>query len=217
MHKFEVIRKIMAAGLVGVIRAENTDQAMKTIDACIKGGIVAIEVTFTVPRALHIIEELAAQYKETEVVLGAGTVLDSETARAAILAGAEYIVSPTLNGETLKLCNRYQVPCIPGAMSIREVIEALEGGADIVKIFPGELFGPKVIKAIKGPLPQANLMPTGGVDLENVSQWIKSGAVAVAVGANLTVGAKTGDYDLVTKAAAKFVREIKKARMYETS
>ena len=113
------------------------------------------------------IRELATKYTNGEIIIGAGTVLDPETARVAILSGAQYIVSPCLNVETVKLCNRYQVACMPGAMTIKEVVEAMEAGADVVKIFPGELFGPKIIKAIKGPLPQAVLMPTGGVTVDN--------------------------------------------------
>jgi 2-dehydro-3-deoxyphosphogluconate aldolase / (4S)-4-hydroxy-2-oxoglutarate aldolase len=144
--------------------------------------------------------------------VGAGTVLDPETARAAILAGAKYVVSPCLNKEVVTLCNRYQVPCMPGAMTIKEVVECLEAGADIVKIFPGELFGPAIIKAIKGPIPQAKLMPTGGVSLENVDQWIKAGCVAVGVGGNLTAGAKKGDYKSISDIGKQFVEKVKEAR-----
>ncbi|MFL6257185.1 MAG: bifunctional 2-keto-4-hydroxyglutarate aldolase/2-keto-3-deoxy-6-phosphogluconate aldolase, partial [Pyrinomonadaceae bacterium] len=141
-----------------------------------------------------------------------GTVLDPETARIAILSGAAYIVSPSLNPETVRLCNRYQVPVMPGAMSIRDVLEAMELGADVVKLFPGEAFGPSIIKAIRGPLPQAPLMPTGGVDLSNVAEWIGAGAVAVGAGGSLTGGAKTGDFDSITKTARAFIEKIREAR-----
>ena len=151
-------------------------------------------------------------YKPSELILGAGTVLDPETARIAILSGATYVVSPSLNVETVRLCNRYQVPVMPGAMTIREVIDAMEAGADIIKLFPGEAFGPSIIKAIKGPLPQAPLMPTGGVDLNNVGEWIRAGAVAVGVGSSLTAGAKTGDYAAITRAAREFIEKIRAAR-----
>ena len=158
------------------------------------------------------IKDLAAKYKSGEIIIGAGTVLDPETARAAILAGAEYIVSPCLNVDTVKLCNRYQVACMPGAMTIKEVVECMEAGADIVKIFPGELFGPAIIKAIKGPIPQASLMPTGGVTVDNAGEWIKAGAVAVGAGSSLTAGAKKGDYESITTIARQFIQKIKEAR-----
>ena len=126
--------------------------------------------------------------------------------------GAQYVVSPCLNIETVQLCNRYQIACMPGAMTIKEVVECMEVGADIVKIFPGELFGPAIIKAVKGPIPQAPLMPTGGVSLENVGEWIKAGAVAVGVGGNLTSSAQKGDYALITNIAKQFINKIKEAR-----
>ena len=212
LKKEEVISRIKKTGLVAVVRAENSEQAIKITEACINGGVAAIEITFTVPGAEVIIEELVTKYGTEKIVIGAGTVLDPETARIAILAGAQYIVSPCLNIETVKLCNRYQVACMPGAMTIKEVVECMEAGADIVKIFPGELFGPAIIKAIKGPIPYAQLMPTGGVSSENVSEWIKAGAVAVGAGGSLTAGAKTGDYDLITSTAKKFVEKIIEAR-----
>ena len=130
----------------------------------------------------------------------------------AILSGANYIVSPAFNLETAKLCNRYRVPYVPGCMTITEVITAMEAGADIIKIFPADLFGPKIIKDIKGPLPQAKMMPTGGVDVDNVDQWIKAGAVAVGAGSSLTKGAKTGDFKAITETAKKFIARIKEAR-----
>jgi 2-dehydro-3-deoxyphosphogluconate aldolase/(4S)-4-hydroxy-2-oxoglutarate aldolase len=170
-----------------------------------------LEITFTVPGASGAIEHLA-KTKSGQILLGAGTVLDPETARIAILAGAQFVVSPALNPETARLCNRYQVPYMPGAGTIREVVEAMECGADIVKIFPGEVLGPAFVKAVRGPLPQASLMPTGGVSLENVADWIKAGAVAVGVGGNLTAGAKTGDFASITQLARRFVEKIKEAR-----
>ncbi|KLU60676.1 KHG/KDPG aldolase [Peptococcaceae bacterium CEB3] len=212
-RKEEVISRIKEGGLVAVVRAENTEEAVKIAEACIAGGVAALEITFTVPGAADLIRDLAKNYQASgSLIIGAGTVLDPETARAAVLAGAEYIVSPCLNVETVRLCNRYRVPCLPGAMTAKEVVECLEAGADIIKIFPGELFGPAIIKAIKGPLPQADLMPTGGVSPENVSEWIKAGAVAVGVGGSLTAGAKTGDYESITKTAKLFIEKIKAAR-----
>ncbi len=212
MDKEKVISRICDVGIVAVVRAESSEQAKKIADACIEGGVAAIEVTFTVPGAHKVIEELANTYDSSQLILGAGTVMDAETARTAILSGAQYIVSPYLNIDTVKLANRYRIPCMPGAMTIKEVVEAMEAGADIVKIFPGEVFGPKIIKAIKGPIPYAKMMPTGGVSIDNVGEWIKAGAVAVGAGGSLTAGAKTGDYAAITKAGKEFIKRIQEAR-----
>jgi 2-dehydro-3-deoxyphosphogluconate aldolase / (4S)-4-hydroxy-2-oxoglutarate aldolase len=210
--KWKVIKKITDSGLVVVVRANDSDVAKKITEACLKGGAAAIEITYTVPRASQVIEELAKEY-QNEIIIGAGTVLDPETARIALLSGAEYVVSPHLNLETLKLCNRYQVPCMPGVMTVEGVVKAMEYGADILKVFPGEAFGPHIIKAIKGPLPQTSLMPTGGVRLDNVENWIKAGALAVGAGGSLTVSAKSGDYKTITSLAEQFVQKIKEARL----
>ncbi len=212
LQKFAVLQKIVEVGLVAVIRAESAEQAKKITDACIQGGVAAIEMTFTVPGAVDVIRELAGAYHSGEIIIGAGTVLDPETARLAILAGAQYVVSPSLNTETVKLCNRYQVACMPGAGSTREIVEAMEAGADIVKVFPGETLGPNFIKAVRAPLPQALLMPTGGVSIDNVGDWIKAGCVAVGVGGNLTAGAKKGDYASITALAKQFIARIRDAR-----
>ena len=211
MSKIEVLHKIVTSGVVAVIRAENPEQAARIADACALGGITALENTFTVPGAAGVIEHLAKKCSP-EILLGAGTVLDPETARVAILAGAHFVVSPALNPETARLCNRYQVPYMPGAATVGEVIAAMECGADIVKVFPGEILGPAFVKAVKGPLPQAQLMPTGGVNLENVAQWINAGAVAIGVGGNLTAGAKSGDFPSISHLARQFVEKIKEAR-----
>ena len=211
MKKWEVLSNIVSGGLVAVVRAETGEQAQQIAAACIHGGLAAIEITYTVPGATQIIEVLARTYG-SNIVLGAGTVLDPETARMAILAGAQYVVGPSFCAETARLCNRYQVPYVPGIMTIREAQVALEHGADILKVFPGEVFGPGIIKSIKGPLPQANLLPTGGVSLENVEQWISAGAVAVGVGGQLTAGAKTGDYAAVTTYARSMLEKIRVAR-----
>src|SRR5580693_22717 len=211
MSKIEVLHKIVTSGVVAVIRAENPEQAARIADACALGGITALEITFTVPGAAGVIEHLAKKCSP-EILLGAGTVLDPETARIAILAGAQFVVSPALNPETARLCNRYQVPYMPGAGTIREVIDAMECGADIVKVIPGEILGPAFVKAVKGPLPQAQLMPSGGVNLENVADWIKAGSFAVGVGGSLTAGARNGDFASLTQLAKQFVDRIKQAR-----
>lgn len=212
MNRQKLVTRITDNGLVAVVRAESAEKAYRIFDACIEGGVAAIEITFTVPGAHKIIEDLASKYQSGEIILGAGTVLDPETARIAILSGAQYIVSPNINVDTIKLCNRYQVPSMPGAMTINEIILAMEAGADIIKIFPGNLFGPSIIKSVKGPIPQAQMMPTGGVEVDNVEEWIKAGAVAIGAGSSLTKGSKTGDYAAVTATAKEFLRKIKEAR-----
>ena len=212
MDKEQVLSKLTESGLVAVVRAKSSEEAIKIADACLEGGCTSIELTFTVPGADKVIAELAKRYSGGEMLLGAGTVLDSETARLAVSAGANYIVSPGFNIGTAKFCNRYRVPYMAGCMTITEVLTAMEAGVDIVKIFPADLFGPKIIKDIKGPLPYAKLMPTGGVDVSNVSEWIKAGAVAVGAGSSLTAGAKTGDYAKITETARQFIAAIKEAR-----
>lgn len=211
-QKLRVLGKITETGLVAVLRAESSEQALRIAEACAQGGVGAIEVTFTVPGAAALIADLAKTYKSGEILIGAGTVLDPETARIAILAAAQFIVSPALNPATARLCNRYQIAYLPGAGTVGEVIEAMECGADIIKAFPGEILGPAFIKAVAGPLPQASLMPTGGVSLENVEEWIKAGSVAVGVGGNLTAGAKRGDFQSITTLARQFREKIQKAR-----
>lgn len=212
IKKLETLNRITEVGVVAVVRADNADMAEKISKACIEGGIPAIEVTFTVPGADKVINSLKEKFTEKELIVGAGTVLDSETARVAILAGAQYIVSPGFDLETAKLCNRYQIPYMAGCMTITEIIKALEAGTDVIKLFPGSAFGPNMIKDIKAPLPQVPIMPTGGVNLENVHQWIKNGCIAVGVGGNLIAGAKTGNYEEITSIAKEFVAKVKEAR-----
>ena len=212
MGKTEIIKKITDCGVVAVVRAESEEQAKKIAAACIEAGIVGIEITFTVPGALRIIESLCKEYSEDQIIIGAGTVLDKETARAAILAGAKYVVSPCLDVETVKLCNTYDIACMPGAMTVKEAVDGMKAGADIIKIFPGELFGPKIIKAFKGPLPQMKMMPTGGVTVDNICEWIKAGASAVGAGSSLTAGAKKGDYASIVTIGRQMIEEVKKAR-----
>ncbi len=212
MLKLKVLGKVVESGLVAIVRTNSSEQASRIAEACARGGTAAIEITFTVPGAPAVIEDLAKKYQAGEILIGAGTVLDPETARLAILAGAQYIVSPSLNRETARLCNRYQIPYMPGAGTMREIVEAMECGADIVKLFPGETLGPAFVKAAKGPLPQASLMPTGGVSIENVAEWIKAGAIAVGVGGGLTAGAQTGNFQMITDTAKQFIEQIQRAR-----
>ncbi|MBQ6163489.1 MAG: bifunctional 2-keto-4-hydroxyglutarate aldolase/2-keto-3-deoxy-6-phosphogluconate aldolase [Clostridia bacterium] len=212
MDKEQILTRIQEAGIVAVVRASSTEEAVRITDACIEGGVAAIELTFTVPHADKVIEDLAKRYTPEQIILGAGTVMDSETARIAMLAGANYIVSPHFDPEIVKTANRYRMAVMPGVVSIGEAVRAMEAGADILKIFPAELFGPKIIKAIRGPIPYAKMMPTGGVTADNVGEWIRAGAVAVGAGGALTGGAKTGDYAAITATAKKFVENIKAAR-----
>ena len=212
MSKIEDLKRIEETGIVAVVRAENAEKALKITEAVKKGGIDAIEITMTVPGAVDVIKKLTDEYSRDEILIGAGSVLDAETARSCILAGAEYIVSPSLDKETIQMANRYQKIVMPGAMSVTEVVKAMKYGADVVKIFPATLFGPKIVGAVKGPLPQAPLMPTGGVSLDNVKDWIKAGSTAVGVGSALSKGAENGNYDKVTENAKEFIRLIKEAR-----
>ncbi|MBM7654327.1 bifunctional 4-hydroxy-2-oxoglutarate aldolase/2-dehydro-3-deoxy-phosphogluconate aldolase [Neobacillus cucumis] len=213
MNRVTVLTKISDCGVVAVVRADSKEEAINISEACVKGGLYGIEVTFTVQGADDVIRELAAEYSnDDKVVIGAGTVLDAVTARIAILAGAEFIVSPSFDVETARLCNLYQVPYLPGCMTITEMKHALTFGVDIIKLFPGNAFGPDIICAIKAPLPQVNIMPTGGVNLENVHRWIKNGCIAVGVGGNLTAPAKTGDYEKITVYARQYVQKVQEAR-----
>jgi 2-dehydro-3-deoxyphosphogluconate aldolase / (4S)-4-hydroxy-2-oxoglutarate aldolase len=212
MKKISTLTKISDCGVVAVVRADSKDEAVKISEACVKGGIIGIEVTFTVKGADEVIKYLTNLYQNSDVVIGAGTVLDSTTARIAILAGAQFIVSPTFDEETARLCNLFQVPYMPGCMTITEVKRALEFGADIIKLFPGSAIGPEFVKAIKAPLPQVNIMPTGGVDLDNVEQWIKNGCVAVGVGGNLVAPAKKGNYDQIITYAEQYVKKVQEVR-----
>ena len=211
MDKLQVIETVKKIGVVAVIRGNTPEEAVQISEACIAGGVTAIEVAFTTPRAHEAILTLSEKYKDNAaVVIGAGTVLDAETARMAILNGAAFVVSPAFDEATIKLCNRYRVACMPGTTTIQGVIQALELGTDIVKVFPGEVVGSKFIKALKGPLPQAQMMPTGGVSIDNVGEWFKAGAVAVGAGGALTGGGKT--LAEITETAKKFVEAVAAAR-----
>jgi len=215
MRKEQVLTRMKEDCLVAVVRAKNKEQGEKVIDAIVAGGINFIEITMTMDEGnpVEFIQFMADKYRNNDkVVIGAGTVLDPETARAVILAGANYVVSPGLNVETIKLCNRYRVPMLPGVMSPTEAITALEAGCDIIKVFPGNVVGPGAISSFKGPLPQGDFMPSGGVDVDNVDKWIKAGACAVGTGSSLTKGAKTGDFAAVTAKAREFVDAVAAAR-----
>ena len=211
IQKLVVLNRIIDSGLVAIIRADVADHAARIAEGCANGGITVLEVTFTVPGAAKVIEELSREY-DGRMVVGAGTVLDPETARIAILSGAQFVVSPALNVETARLCNRYQVPHMPGTGTVKEIIEAMEVGAEIIKIFPSEGLGPGFVKAVQSPLPQAQLMPTGGVSLDNVTEWIRAGCIAVGVSGHLTGYQKASDSKVITETAKQFLEKIRKAR-----
>ena len=215
MKKEQVITRMKEDCLVAVIRAKNKEQGLKVCDAIVAGGINFLEITMTMDEGnpIEFLSAVAERFKDNDkIVIGAGTVLDPETARMVILAGANYVVSPGLNLETVKLCNRYRVPMLPGVMSPTEAITALEAGCDIIKVFPGNVVGAGAIKSIKGPLPQGEFMPSGGVDVDNVDKWISAGACAVGTGSSLTAGAKTGDFAAITAKAQEFVKAVAAAR-----
>ncbi len=209
IKKFEILEKIHARGIVAVIRAKDAETGKGIADAVFEGGIPAIEMTMTVPGALKIIENMAEYYKGKDIILGAGTVMDPETARMCILSGAEYIISPYLNPEVITMCNRYSVPCMPGIGTVTELVHAMEMGVDVVKAFPGNVLGPGFIKAVHGPVPHANIMPTGGVSPSNVEEWLKAGAFALGMGGALTKpDGKEGDYEAIRKTSELVVRKI---------
>jgi 2-dehydro-3-deoxyphosphogluconate aldolase/(4S)-4-hydroxy-2-oxoglutarate aldolase len=208
-RKLENLNKIATSGIVLIIRSDSEQEALAVAEAAIEGGIKVLEITMSVPNALHVISKLAQKYDNGEVLIGAGTILDGETARNAILAGAELLVSPQLNPEMIKMANRYQAITISGAFTPKEVLESLEAGADIVKLFPAEVVGPQYVKAIKAPLSQTPIAPTGGVTPQNVHEWLQAGCVAVGVGSYITKSAKNdGDYGKVTAAAKEFLKAV---------
>ncbi len=214
MTKETILSFIKDVGIVPVIRTQSAESAVRTIEAIYEGGIRAAEITMTVPGAVKALEKVADQYGD-KIVLGAGTVLDPETARICMLAGAEFFVTPSLKLATIEMAKRYGKVVCPGALTPTEVLTAWEHGADIVKIFPcGNVGGPKYIKALKAPFPQIEMIPTGGVNLDTAGEFLKAGACAVAVGASL-VDAKTireGRYEAFTERARQYLEVIRKAR-----
>ena len=211
MQKYEIEKALIDCGVIAVIRSNSVEEAKKLANAISEGGVTGLEITYTVPGASEVIKSLV-ENKNANYIVGAGTVLDAATARIAILNGAKFIVSPAFDKETCELCNLYQVPYMSGCYTINEMIVALKAGVDILKVFPGSSASPSYFKAVHGPLPQANLMPTGGVSIDNAKDWIKAGAIAIGTGSDLTAPAKVGDYKEVTNRAAKFVSLVKEAR-----
>ena len=214
MNKAEVIKQIKDTGLIPVVRATSADEAMRVIDAIREGGVSVLEVTMTVPGAVGVIEQLTKKYG-SDVLVGAGTVLDAETARACMLSGAQFVVSPALNLETIECCRRYGVAVLPGALTPTEVLQAWTAGADFVKVFPaGALGGASYLKALKAPLPHIELVPTGGVSLKTAADFIKAGASALGVGADLVdlKAIRDGQASVITERAKQFVQIVREAR-----
>lgn len=212
--KATIRERLVSGGVVPIIRVDSAEQALRIADAILAGGIACLEVTLTVPGALKVIESLAERHGD-RFAIGAGTVLDPESARLAISAGASFIVSPNTRRATLEMCQRYGVVSCPGALTPTEVLEAWEHGGDLIKVFPCDCVGgPAYIKALKAPLPQLELVPTGGVTLENTAQFIKAGATAVAVGSSLMDRKllAAGDYQAIANLARQFVQAVAKAR-----
>jgi 2-dehydro-3-deoxyphosphogluconate aldolase/(4S)-4-hydroxy-2-oxoglutarate aldolase len=212
--KAAVIQTIRDIGIIPVVRAQSAGEAMQAIDAIREGGISVLEITMTVPGAVGVIEEVSKRYGN-EAVVGAGTVLDGETARACILAGARFVVSPSLNLETIEVCRRYGIAVMPGALTPTEVVQAWSAGADFVKVFPaGAVGGASYIKSLKAPLPQIELVPTGGVSLKTAADFIKAGASALGVGADLVdvKAIREGQSQVITERAREFVQIVREAR-----
>jgi len=214
MEKSEVLKRVAEVGLVPVIRAESKDEALQVVEAIGAGGVPLLEITMTVPGALAAIE--AIKKRDPKAVVGAGTVLDPETARACMLAGADFIVSPNVNTATIEICRRYSIAVMPGALTPTEVVNAWSAGADVVKVFPcGALGGASYIKSLKAPFPQIALMPTGGVSVKTAADFIKAGSIALGVGADLVdlkALREPGGAAVITARAREYVKIVADAR-----
>jgi 2-dehydro-3-deoxyphosphogluconate aldolase/(4S)-4-hydroxy-2-oxoglutarate aldolase len=201
MTKHSILTEITESKVVAVIRGNSAEEAIQLTKAAVEGGIRIIELTYTTPQVQKAFEEL----QNIDAVLGAGTVLDPETARHAILYGAKFVVSPHFSEEVAKVCNRYGIPYLPGCMTIREMVKALESGCDVLKLFPANNFDPSFIKSVKGPLPHVQIMPTGGINVSNMQDWLEAGAVAVGVGSDLNKAYTAGGYEAVVEASKKYI------------
>ncbi len=214
MEKRDVFNRMLQEGLIPVIRVSTAQEAIDVAEAIKQGGCTCIEITMTVQSAIDVIKELTQRYKD-EIIMGAGTVLDPETGRAALLAGAQFIVSPILNIDLIRLAHRYSVVVIPGTMTPTEILTAWNAGADMVKVFPAaQLGGPEYIKAIRGPLPQTLLIPTGGVNLQNAGAFIKAGAAALGVGGELVdkKAIQEKKFHIITETTRSFLKAIREAQ-----
>lgn len=213
MTKEAQLRQVLECGIVAVVRAQDSQQLVEVVRALADGGVTVAEITMTVPGALDVVRQVRQSLGD-QVLLGAGTILDPETARAALLAGAEYIVSPTVNLEVIKLCQRYDKLVMPGAFTPTEILAAWEAGADIVKVFPADVVGPAFFKAVRGPLPQIRLMPTGGVDLKTAADFLKAGACCLGIGGQLVEPEAVAkrDFARIRDLARQYVSIVRQAR-----
>jgi 2-dehydro-3-deoxyphosphogluconate aldolase/(4S)-4-hydroxy-2-oxoglutarate aldolase len=209
----EDLNRVLASGIVAVIRAPSGDVLGDVAEALLAGGVDCMEITFTVPKAHRVLETVADRLGD-KVLLGAGTVLDPETARAALLAGARFIVAPTVNLRTIELCKRYTALVMPGAFTPTEILTAWEAGADIVKVFPSEITGPAYLRALRAPLPQVRLMPTGGVNLQTAAEFLKAGACALGIGGSLVSAEaiKNRDWAGIESLAKQYVAIVRQTR-----
>lgn len=209
MEKENIIQIINKEKIISVIRGENQTIAEQTIDAIVEGGLHLIEITMTVPNAIELIKSLIKKYENTDVIIGAGTVLDKENAEEVINAGANFVVSPILDEEVIKVCTQNNILVIPGIATPTEAYNAMKYGAEILKLFPSNVYGPSFIKTIKGPFPNVQIIPTGGVNLENINEWMECGAIAVGVGGEFTKYAKLGDFEKIKNLAKEITNKIK--------
>src|SRR5438552_5493258 len=214
MSKESQLRHVLDCGIVAVVRSPDSQQLVEVARALADGGVSVVEITMSVPNALDALRQVR-QALSARLLLGAGTLLDPETARAVLLAGAEYIVAPTVNLEVIRLCQRYDKLVMPGAFTPTEILSAWEAGADIVKVFPADVLGPAFFKALRGPLPQIRLMPTGGVDLNTAAAFLKAGACCLGVGSQLVEprAVAEGNFARIRDLAAQYVQVVKQARL----
>jgi 2-dehydro-3-deoxyphosphogluconate aldolase / (4S)-4-hydroxy-2-oxoglutarate aldolase len=213
MAKEDHLRRILDGGIVAVVRSPDSSELVEVARALADGGVSVVEITMSVPDALDVLRRVRSALGD-RLLLGAGTILDTETARAALLAGAEYLVAPTLNLDVIRLCQRYDKVVMPGAFTPTEILTAWEAGADVVKVFPAEVVGPAFFKAMRGPLPQVRLMPTGGVDLTTAAAFLKAGACCLGVGSQLVEPRAVAerDFDRLRDLARQYVAIVQQAR-----
>ncbi len=213
MSKEAQLRQVLECGIVAVVRSPDSQQLVEVTRALADGGVTVVEITMTVPNALEVVRRVREALGE-RVLLGAGTILDPETARAALLAGAEYLVAPTVNLDVIRLCQRYDKLVMPGAFTPTEILSAWEAGADIVKVFPADVVGPAFFKALRGPLPQVRLMPTGGVDLSTAADFLRAGACCLGVGGQLVEprAVAEGNFDRIRDLARQYAAIVKQFR-----
>jgi 2-dehydro-3-deoxyphosphogluconate aldolase/(4S)-4-hydroxy-2-oxoglutarate aldolase len=213
MTQETLLRRVLDAGIIAVVRSPDSQQLVGVARALAEGGVTVLEITMSVPDALQVLRDVR-QALGDRVLLGAGTVLDAETARAVLLAGAEYVVAPTVNLDVIRLCRRYGKPVMPGALTPTEILTAWEAGADIVKVFPAEVVGPAYFKALRGPLPQIRLMPTGGVDVTTAAAFLQAGACCLGIGSQLVEpkAVAEGNFDRIRDLARQYVAIVRQVR-----